>query len=425
MSNSRRQFIKNTAVLAGALGFSGIALEAADHSINLKTDDNSEDFWKLVREQFPLTHERVFLNNGTIGPSPFPVIQAVSNEIQAVESLAKYGGNEDPAIRAIAELVNCSDKEISLTRNVTEGINIICWGLNLKAGDEVLMTKHEHVGNAGPWLNRARVHGIVIKTVDLGQSAQETLDNVKKVISKKTKVIALPHIPCTNGQILPMKEICTLAKEKGIYSFVDGAHPPGMLQLNLKDLGCDFYASCCHKWMSGPKGTGFLFVAENKRNDVQAYYAGGGVDTGWDILKEPPVFNGYVDNGHRFFYGTQNYSLFVGITEAVTFQKNIGIEKIEKRVKSLSAYLQEQMISQFKNIEMLTPTEEISRGAVIAFKLKNKDMGNIQSRLLEKKIVTRYVPENQINCLRVSTHYYNNREDIHHFLEELDKLNQL
>ena len=93
----------------------------------------------------------------------------------------------------------------------------------------------------------------------IGKTAEETLQNIQKAISKKTKLISVPHIPCTIGQVLPVKEICRIAKEKNIGTFLDGAHPPGMLQLDLKDIGCDFYAGCCHKWMLGPKGTGFLY----------------------------------------------------------------------------------------------------------------------------------------------------------------------
>ncbi|HEY1045088.1 MAG TPA: aminotransferase class V-fold PLP-dependent enzyme, partial [Bacteroidia bacterium] len=398
---NRRNFIRQGTLLASTLSLSKLQAFVSDE-VNLTSKDDGETYWKMVREQFPLSTDKVFLNNGTIGPSPYPVIHEVRQEMEAIESTARYGGNEDVAINAIAGFVGANESEISLTRNVTEGINIVCWGLSLKAGDEVLMTKHEHVGNAGPWLNRAKLHGIVIKTVDLGKSASETLDNVKKAINKNTKAIALPHIPCTIGQVLPVKEICEYARGNGVFSFIDGAHPPGMLKVNLHELGCDFYASCCHKWMLGPKGTGFLYVSDAMRGQLQAYYCGGGVDTGWDMHAEKPMLSGYVDNGHKYYYGTQNSALFKGIAKAIKFHEAIGVEKIEKRIKELSGYMQDQLIKSIKGIEMLTPEETISRGAVVAFKIKEKDLSSIHLKLIDMKYITRYVPENNINCLRVS-----------------------
>ncbi len=418
MSN-RRDFIRNGVLLAGAIGFGKSDLFAAP--LLPDNNDDSEDYWALVRAQFPLSNNRIFLNNGTMGPSPFPVINEVYQDMMEVDTIGRYGGHEDIALKALARILNSKDTEITLTRNVTEGINISCWGLPLKAGDEVIMSTHEHVGNATPWLNRAKLDGIVIKAIDLGKTAEETLDIVKSAITKNTKVIALPHIPCTIGQILPVKDICTLAREKGIFSFVDGAHPPGMLQLDVKDIGCDMYAGCCHKWLMGPKGTGFLYVSENFRNTLQVYYGGGGFDSGWDMLSKPPVLKGYIDNGHRYYYGTQNASLFKGIAKAVEFQEKIGRDKIEKRVKYLAKYLQDQLMHLSKDIEMLTPKEDISRGAQISFKIKDKDVTKLQTQCNDAKITTRFVAENNINCLRISTHIYNKQKEIDTFVNEVDK----
>lgn len=419
MSN-RRSFIRNSVLMAGAITLPQFNLKGQNDELpEIFSDD--ENYWKAVRAQFPLTSERIFLNNGTMGPSPFKVLKTLQDEMHLIESTGRYGGNEEEAIEALSKFIGSAADEISLTRNVTEGINIICWGLNLKKGDEVILTKHEHVGNAGPWLNRAKIDGIVIKTLDLGFTAEETIENFKKIITKKTKAISLPHIPCTIGQILPIKEICQITKEHGIYSFIDGAHPPGMIVLDMKDLGCDFYASCCHKWMNGPKGTGFLYISAAKRNEVQAYYGGGGMDTGWDMYVENPQLKGYVDNGHRYYYGTQNSALFKGITAAIDFQNQLGRNHIENRVRTLATYLQDHLINLNPAIQMLTPTEARSRGAQVSFKIKDRDVSELQKKCSDKLIITRYVPENNINCLRISTHIYNTYQEIDTFLETVDE----
>ena len=417
--HKRRDFLKTSILFAGAMGIGSRSLLA-----QTPLPENmpvNEDYWKLVRAQFPLQSKRIFLNNGTMGPSPYPVLNEVQQEMLEIDSTARYGGYEDEAIKALAGFVGVKDSEISLMRNVTEGINVVCWGLSLKAGDEVIMTGHEHVGHAAPWLNRAKLHGISIKILSLGKTAEETIGNLKQVISKKTKVISVPHIPCTIGQVLPVKEICRIASERGIISFLDGAHPPGMLNVDIKDIGCDLYASCCHKWMLGPKGTGFLYVSERMREQVQAYYGGGGFDTGWDMLSNPPALKGYAENGHRYYYGTQNPALLKGIVKAVEFHNNIGKDHIEQRVKSLANYLQEQLLKLGPDMDMLTPVEEISKAAQVSFRIKNKDVSKLQTLCTEKKIITRYVPENNINCMRISTHIYNSFEEIDQFLKVLDQ----
>lgn len=415
----RRDFIKKGLLISGAsvLGLKSIESEAKNNWNNINFNLNNDEFWDQIRKQFPLNNDRIFLNNGTMGPSPYSVLKTVQEAMFEIESKAIYGGEEKDTIQAIANFFNTKEAEISLTRNVTEGINIVCWGLNLKKGDEVIMTKHEHIGNAGPWLSRAKQDGIKIKTFDLGKTAIETIENINKIINKKTKVLAIPHIPCTIGQILPIKEICKLAKTKGIFTFIDGAHPPGMLNFNISDLDCDAYSACCHKWMLGPKGTGFLYIKNESRHFVSAKYGGAGVDTGWNLLLKEPKMEDYIDNGHRYFYGTQNAALFKGIQSAIEFQAKIGKAKIEERILSLSTYLQNEILAIGDQIEMLTPTESISRGAQIAFKIKNKSMIDLYKKCSDNKITVRHVPENEVNCIRVSTHIYNQKHEIDTFID--------
>lgn len=418
---SRRNFLLNSAWLTGALALGNFDLSAKPVSLAQNESERESHYWERIRAQFPLSNKKIFLNNGTIGVSPYPVLKAVQDDMLAVDTQGRYGGGEDDVLSALSRFLNTKESEITLTHNVTEGINIVCWGLSLTAGDEVIITNNEHVGHASPWLNRWKLSGVKMVVISLGKTAEETLTNITNAITPKTKLFSVPHIPCTIGQVLPVKEICALAKKRGILSFLDGAHPPGMILVDLKDIGCDFYSGCCHKWMLGPKGTGFLYVSEDKRNFLQAYYGGAGVDTGWDLISNPQVFKGYAESGHRYYYGTQNSSLYKGIVKAIEFQEEIGRPLIEKRVKSLANYLQENLIQLNKDIEMLTPTESISKAAQISFRIKDKDLLKLQAQCAEKHIVTRYVAENGINCLRISSHIYNTYEELDAFLLEVDK----
>lgn len=425
MKNARRKFLKQSGL--GLMG--SFVLPAAFNELQAlplpkpedKIDPQNEKFWKLVRQQFPLNKDWAYLNNGTMGPSPYPVIEAVHKGMMDGDVYGNYGGWENTHGK-IAAFVGAHEDEIALTHNVTDGINIACWGIPLKKGDEVILTTHEHVGNAFPWLNRQKLHGIKIKVFTPASTAAETLERIQALYTKKTKVIAVPHIPCTIGQILPVKEICAWAKEKDIFSLVDGAHGPGMLQLDLHQMGCDVYASCCHKWMLGPKGTGFLYVRKDFQDTLQTYFVGGGSDNAkWNMASNPIQMGTYANNAHRYYGGTQGLGLYKGVDAAIAFIENIGMENIYNRINYLGKYTQDSLIALGDKIEMLTPTEQSSRCAINGFRIKGFDFSKFYAKCADQKIRIRMVAENEINCVRISTHIYNNTNEIDRFIEIVKK----
>ncbi len=417
---NRRGFIRTFA--GGALG--GAVLYAFPENAraryiigydeNVASDD--EQFWTVVREQFPLKREPVYLNNGTMGPSPYVVIDAITAEMGEVDRIGRYGGWED-ARPKIARFVNAAPEEISLTHNVTEGINVVACGLPLKRGDEVIMTTHEHAGNALPWLARARRDGLKIVAFEPGHTKAETLNRINDLITPRTRVIAVPHITCTIGQVLPGKEMSALAHDKGLWIMLDGAHTPGMMPLDLKDLGCDFFASCGHKWMMGPKGTGFLYVRKDLVTQLEPYWVGGGVDKGWDVRAGTMA---YREDAHRFDFGTQSSALYVGLGAAVDFLYHIGIENIARRDQALAGHVRKGLEDLGNRADILTPSEPGGFGSVVGFRLKDFAFDKLQPYLREKhNIITRMVPENGVNCNRISTHIYNSYAEVDRVLEAI------
>jgi selenocysteine lyase/cysteine desulfurase len=331
----------------------------------------------------------------------------ISREKYVNES-GEYGGH-DEARPKLAKFINCKDDEITLTHNVTEGINIIAQGIKLKSGDEVIITNHEHIGNALPWATRAKRDGIVIKVANLGKDSNDVLNKINDTITKKTRVIAVPHMTCTQGQVLPGKEISKLGHDKGLWVMLDGAHPAGMFPLDVKELGCDFYATCGHKWMMAPKGTGFLYVKKEMYDIVEPIMTGGGSVTGWDYENG---IKGWSDSGHRYDYGTQSAAIYIGLAAAADFLLNLGMQNVAARGKALAGRLLSGL-KNIPNVEILTPEEEKSRASIVGFKLKNMEFGKFQSWLTEKyKIRIRGVGESGLNSLRISTHIYNSPEEV-------------
>jgi selenocysteine lyase/cysteine desulfurase len=409
---TRRVFVKRVTAGLAATMLAGNVVKGAGEVI----PQGDDAFWQKVREGFPLTGQRVYFNSGTFGPSPTRVLDAIKKRMDEIGVSGEYG-HTDRARQRLADFVKVHAQEIALTHSTTEGINIVAWGLPLKKGDEVLITRQEHVGNAVPWLNRAKLHGIVLKPFEPAATAEANVNLIKKLVTPRTRVIAIPHITCTNGLVLPIQEIAAWARSRNIFTAIDGAHGAGSLNLNLKTLGCDFYATSCHKWMLGPSGTGFLYVRKEMLDTLQAYWIGANGDKGWDLQTTPVTFNGYADTARRYDFGSQNASLYAGVEEAIAFLEEIGMDKVEARVKELSTQLQTQLLALGNKIEMLTPAEAQSKAGMVSFKIPGKNFMDFNTLAAKNKFRIRVVPESNLNALRISTHIYNSMAEVNRFAE--------
>lgn len=417
---SRRQFIQKLSAgiaIPSLVSFnspSGPASDPIDPFLQ------GEEFWDQVRARFPLTKDLVYFNNGTFGPAPFGVQKALESSLTEINTTGEYGSTS-PEREKLAAFLGVNTSELSLTHNTTEGINIMAWGIELERGDEVIMTNQDHAGNALPWLNRAKLHGIVPKVFSPLLTQEENLELIKSLISPKTKVIAIPHVTCTTGLVFPIKEISQFARNKGILTAIDGAHGAGTFGLNLQDLGCDFYAGCCHKWMLGPAGTGFLYVRSEAMDSLQPLHFGAGGDLGWDLFSNPPLLEGYIENAHRYDYGTQSTSLMKGVSAAAAFHIEIGKERVEARIRELNQYLFEGMRELGERLEILSPAAAQSRICMLTFRPKKADYQSVGNKLGAAGFRIRQVPEGRTNGIRVSTHIYNSKLEIDRFLAALPK----
>jgi len=297
LSSSLASSVALTTTLAGR-GRLWAQLEALPSRLPDRSlyDSNEDAYWREMRKQFLIPADEVYLNNGTVGSSPAPVLRAIFEGYEATEKMndadpedypiwgyASWNEFRDP----LANFVGCDRNEIALLRNATEANSYIANGLDLKPGDEVLMTDQEHPGGEHPWDLRAKRYGIVVKKVALPkpvENAAQVLNLFNDALTPRTRVFFFSHITTVTGVVLPAKELCALARSKGILSAVDGAHVPGMMRLSLHDLGCDTYSSSPHKWLQAPKGSGFLFVRDEVIDRVWNTIA----TEGWDEVKIRP-----------------------------------------------------------------------------------------------------------------------------------------
>jgi isopenicillin-N epimerase len=380
-------------------------------------DSNEEAYWTELRKQFVIPADEVYLNNGTVGSCPAPVLRAVFDGYNETEKMAQsdpedypiwgYGAwNEfrDP----LAAFVGCKRDEIALVRNATEANSFIANGLDLKAGDEVLMTDQEHPSGEHPFNLRAKRYGIVVKKVTLPKpvpNAAAVMNLISDAITPRTRILFFSHITTVTGVVLPAKELCALARSKGILSAVDGAHVIGMMALNVHDLGCDMYTSSPHKWLQAPKGTGFLYVRDEVIDRVWNTI----VTAGWD---EPKL------RAERFQrIGSSNVPSLWGMRAAVKMANDIGLDRIERRHRKMADYILGEMVK--RGAESWTSPDAGLRCAIASVHVPPIQIMEIENWMWQNKKIR--IRGGAPSKIRLSTPYYLLRKDVDRYLAAYDE----
>src|SRR5262244_1281296 len=380
-------------------------------------DKDEEAYWAEMRKLFLIPEDEVYLNNGTVGSSPAPVLRAVFEGYRDSERLAQTDPEDYPIWGyaawnqyrdPLAEFIGCKRDELALLRNSTEANSYIANGVDLKAGDEVLMTDQEHPGGEHPWNLRAKRYGVVVKKVTLPKpvpNAAAVLGLFNDAITPKTRVIFFSHITTVTGVVLPAKELCALARSKGILSAVDGAHVTGMMKLNVHDIGCDMYSSSPHKWLQAPKGSGYLYVRDEVIDRVWNTIA----TEGWDDVKIR------AEKFQRI--GSSNVPALAGLRASIELANQIGMNRIEKRHRAMSTYILGEMLK--RGAESWTSPDAALRCAISAVTVSPVKMPDLENALWkEKKIRIRGAAPHKI---RLSTPYYLLRKDVDRFLASFDE----
>ena len=420
---------RREALLSAATG--ALALLSASKANATQAPSASRD-WSRVHDRFVIEPGLSYMNTGTFGP---PLVEAL--EIETKDRLAMsrnypahfvdhYMTKTLPDLVAqMAGFVGALPDEIAFTTGSTESMSYIANGLDLHEGDEILATTHEHQAGAYPWILAGKRRGCKLKLATLKTPVtrtQDVVDAVAAAITPRTRVLSVCHINYTDGFIMPVKELVALGKSRGLITVVDGAQAVGMIDVNIHDIGCDFYAGSLHKWLGCPYGTGLLYVREAMRDRLWPSVVEG--YDGWDDTdfygvkaKGPAVNFGdlwpkallkYSSNFHYFG------PLFWTLPAAIRFQREFGPKGVEMRIRELGQYARTEL-SKINQIKVVTPENPAHFAGLVSWEIGSGSTFQFSRSLrMEYRVVVRNVTHLPISfdVVRASTHIFNTEEDV-------------
>src|SRR5919106_3595294 len=340
MAVSRRDFARLFAVGGSAALFSD-PLWAREYGqsngASPEIGGTGEAFWKSVREQFVMPPDLGVLNAANLCPSSRPVLEALTRETSNVDrdpsaqNRARLSGEKENTRKALAEFLRVTPEEIVITRNTSESNNLVSNGLELKAGDEVLLFSDNHPSNNQAWQEKAKRFGFTVHFVEQKNphpGPEYYIDAFTKAITPRTKILAFTHFTNTVGDMFPAKEICAAARERGVMTLVDGAQTFGSLDVNLRDMDTDFYSGSAHKWPCGARECGVLFVNARMHDGNKIWPS------------SYSAYPGAVGISRRLeAFGQRDEATMIAFGEALAFQTKIGRKAIEQRSKALAQQL--------------------------------------------------------------------------------------
>lgn len=418
VSVSRRDFTRLFALGGSAALFAdpGWAQTAPSRpALSTSGPAAGEAFWKSVRAQFVMPPELAVMNAANLCPASGPVLDVLTRETRDVDqnpspqNRARLSGAKENTRKALAEFLRVTPEEIVITRNTSESNNLVSNGVELKAGDEVVIFSDNHPSNNQAWQEKSKRFGFTVTVVEQKNphpGPDYYVEAFTRAITPRTKVLAFTHFTNTVGDLFPAKEICAAARERGVLTMVDGAQTFGLFDVNLRDIDPDFYSGSAHKWPCGARECGVLFVNARAHDRI------------WPTSYS--AYPGAVGISRRLeAFGQRDEATMIAFGEALAFQTKIGRPAIEQRSTALAQQLLAGL-RQFDDFKVFTSSVPERAGAVVTFAPGALDMRKLVTALYERdKIAVTTGGGAGRNGIRVSPHFYNTPEEIDRLLAAL------
>lgn len=451
-NQDRRTFFK-LAGLAAAGGVIGLDSASPASAAKVPAIDAAlpeKSFWKRVQGQFALDPDQVYMNIGTTGAMPIGVIDHYDryNRVVARHPMGfadelgwEFGLSKQR--EKLGRQFGCTKDEIAFTRNTTDGLNTVLFGLPFEENDEILITHHEHVSALSPLHVLKDRFGVVLREVEIPvldlENGDQVVEAFNKEITPKCRALLFSHIPYKTGVRLPAEALCTLAREKGLISIIDGAHTAGMVELDFRGIGCDFYAASGHKWQCGPGATGILYLRNHgdrlpllwPQNSCLYPYVSQPVNNDRSKMS---------DFSSQFgLRGQENYPAMQALLDACDLWEEIGRDRIEGYVCGLSSYLKRSIRQAFGDSALLFSPDipELTSGLTSFNPFRDvHDQKRIEDFVDRLKRETGYVIRStefhlhkedtkNTHALRISTHLFHDHAQIDGVVDAMLRLYEM
>ena len=348
------------------------------------------------------------LNAANLCPSSGPVLETLykmtrdMDQDPSMDNRVKLGEGRENTRKLLAEFLRVTPEEIVITRNTSESNNLVSTGVDLKAGDEVLLTADNHPSNHTAWQQKAKRFGFTVKDVPVPNphpGFDHYIDAFSKAMTPNTKLIAFTHLTSTVGDLFPAKEICKLARDRGVLTLVDGAQTFGLLDVDLSDIQPDFYSGSAHKWPCGPKENGVLYINKNAQSKI------------WASIYS--AYPGSVGVSRSFEgFGQRDEPAMIAFGEALKLQTQIGRAQIERRSRELTQALI-QGLKKIDGVKIWTSPEPSRAAAVLSFQPGSLDVRKLSTALYQRDRIGCATRGGQDRPgIRFSPHFYNTHADV-------------
>jgi selenocysteine lyase/cysteine desulfurase len=382
---------------------------AAGKSARLLAED--ESYWGEIQRAFDADRTLINLNNGGVSPTPSHVLEAMirdlrfSNEVPVEHMWGVLEPRIESVRRELAKEFGCDAEEMAITRNASESNETMILGLDLKRGDEVIVTTQNYGRMLTTWDQRVRRDGIVVKQIKFTvppPSDDYIVQQFRDAITPRTRVIEITHITNLTGQILPVGKVVAMARERNIEVFVDGAHAFAHFPFTRDELGCDYYGTSLHKWLLAPVGTGFLYVRKSKQKSL------------WPLMAAPSSMDENVRKYEEI--GTHPAANHNAIAAALTFHRSIGGERKVARLRYLRDRWAKRLLAESSRVRVLTPLDGKQAGGIALFNVDGIDSAKLQSWLWTKhRIITTPIIHAEFHGLRVTPNVYTTLDEVDRF----------
>jgi selenocysteine lyase/cysteine desulfurase len=398
----------------------GTALVEAARNAGDRTPSDlagDEAYWSQIARAFDVDRTLVNLNNGGCSPAPAHVLEAMirdlrfSNEMPVYHMWNVLEPRIESARRELATEFGCDPEEMAIVRNASEALETLILGIDLKAGDEVVVTNQNYPRMITTWKQRERRDGIVLKQISFPvppPSSADVVERFRQAITPRTRVIEVTHITNLTGQILPVRDIVAMARPKGIEVFVDGAHAFAHFPFRRDQLDCDYYGTSLHKWLFAPIGTGFLYVRKAKQKSI------------WPLMAAPATMDENVRKYEEI--GTHPAANHNAISAAILFHRSIGAERKAARLRWLRDRWATRVQSGSSRAHILTPLNDRDSCGIGFVHVDGLDTEKLQAWLWDKhRVMTTPIVHPEFNGLRVTPNVYTTPDEIDFFCEKMEQ----